>query len=223
MPEHGVCRSYNSGFLTTVITCIKASCTDPLSLNVLVSPLELYCSSAGSPINPSAVSDAQHLISQTVSSMSASGTGASGMTTVTLTTTDGNGNQYLAAVPASIGQDTTIFGTPKTVTATSTGSTSSTGTSSSGATSAAGNGVITTTDAAGKTITTTASGPASSHSAAPSSRTSSSSRGYDAQATNGSPFDMKAQTQAAGAGVANHVAVGLLECCAAAVAGWLLL
>ncbi|KAI9771586.1 MAG: hypothetical protein M1835_006408 [Candelina submexicana] len=215
----GVCRSYNSGFLTTVITCIKASCTDPLSLNVLVSPLELYCSSAGSPINPSAVSDAQHLISQTVSSMSATGTGASGMTTVTLTTTDGNGNQYLAAVPASIGQDTTIFGTPKTVTATSTGSASSTGASSSMATPAAGNGVITTTDAAGKTITTTAS----SHSTAPSSRSSSSSRGYDAQATNGSPFDMKAQTQAAGAGVANHVARGLLGCCAAAVAGWLLL
>ncbi|KAI9819985.1 MAG: hypothetical protein M1827_006555 [Pycnora praestabilis] len=74
-----VCRSYNSDFLVNIVTCIKAGCTDQLSLSLLVEPLELYCNAAGVPIASSAIADAQNVATaaaSTAATTCASATGA---------------------------------------------------------------------------------------------------------------------------------------------------
>ena len=125
----GICRAWNGGILTSVLTCIKSNCDSSLEPNLLLSPLELTCDLAGVPISSSVISSALQAatttaivtsyttatdtVTQSYYWQSTFGTIA---TTVVVPITESNGDTVIVAFPVTIEPSTTIYGSPSTST-----------------------------------------------------------------------------------------------------------
>jgi hypothetical protein len=123
----GVCRAWNGGVLTSVLTCIKSTCDSSLNTDLLLSPLELTCDLAGVPISSAVVSSAVQAatttavvtsyVTDTVTEsyywQSTFGTIA---TTVVVPVTGSDGHTLIVAFPVTIEASTTIYGSPSTST-----------------------------------------------------------------------------------------------------------
>jgi hypothetical protein len=123
----GVCRAWNGGVLTSVLTCIKSTCDSSLNTDLLLSPLELTCDLAGVPISSAVVSSAiqaatttavvTNYVTDTVTEsyywQSTFGTIA---TTVVVPVTGSDGRTLIVAFPVTIEPSTTIYGSPSTST-----------------------------------------------------------------------------------------------------------
>ncbi len=121
----GICRAWNSGILTSVLTCIKSNCDSSLDQNLLLSPLELTCDLAGVPISNSVISSALQAASTTATVTATStvtqsyywqSTFGTIATTVVVPITESNGNTVIVAFPVTIEPSTTIYGSPSTST-----------------------------------------------------------------------------------------------------------
>ena len=122
-----MCRAWNEGVLTSVLTCIKSNCDNSLNADLLLSPLELTCDLAGVHISSAVVSSALQAatttavvtsyVTDTVTEsyywQSTFGTIA---TTVVVPVTGSDGNTLIVAFPVTIEPTTTIYGSPSTST-----------------------------------------------------------------------------------------------------------
>ncbi|EPE36335.1 hypothetical protein GLAREA_05673 [Glarea lozoyensis ATCC 20868] len=167
-----LCRASAGNFLTDTVTCMRAQCDNSLNTNVLLSPLQLACQLAGSPIPASAIRNAEIVASQlqgVVTTTVTAGASPSStpqsptnvqvttttvqslMTSTVTQTTTRDGNVLQSVVPVIVGQGTTRFGSGSAVSSISTSS------SNSGNGGVGGAVIITTTNQAGSTFTTTTS------------------------------------------------------------------
>ncbi|KAL2067300.1 hypothetical protein VTL71DRAFT_1724 [Oculimacula yallundae] len=178
-----ICRASSGNFLPGVVTCMHSNCEGNLDTKVLITPLQLACLIAGSPIPASAIQSAENAASSlatqvptTVTQGGSSANGGAGATTtvyapvptvstVTATTTR-SGSTYYEIYPVTIGSTTTATGPASTLTSLSTSS----------PTNSAFTGVIpvviVATDSEGSTYTSTTTQPG-----AISSYTTTDSRG----------------------------------------------
>jgi hypothetical protein len=123
----GVCRAWNGGVLTSVLSCIKSTCDPSLNADLLISPLELTCDLAGIPISSAAVSSAVQAATSTAvitnyvtDTMTESyywqNTFGTIATTVVVPITGSDGHTLIVAFPVTIEPSTTIYGSPSTST-----------------------------------------------------------------------------------------------------------
>jgi hypothetical protein len=125
-----LCRASNGNFLPDVITCMHGNCDNDLDTNLLLTPLQLACDIAGTPISSSAIANAENeassLASQVTTTVtktaSESGSVMTATTTqdsevsqsvVTLTTT-ASGATIAIVYPVTIDSTTTIYGSAST-------------------------------------------------------------------------------------------------------------
>lgn len=123
----GVCRAWNGGVLTSLLTCIKSTCDSSLNIDLLLSPLELTCDLAGVPISSAVVSSAiqaatttaivtSYVTDTVTQSYYWQSSFATIATTVVIPVTDSNGRTVIVAFPVTIEPSTTIYGSPSTST-----------------------------------------------------------------------------------------------------------
>ncbi|KAI9871044.1 MAG: hypothetical protein M1830_003505 [Pleopsidium flavum] len=143
-----ICRISNGNFLTDVVTCVKGNCDDQLDSNLLITPLQLACNLAGTPISSAAIRNAENaqssdgegytaqrttvVVAQTTTTTADGGSQgvvtetvtaapSTRATTITETTTDSQGSTYYVVVPITMQHSTTVYSRPSTVTVTSMG------------------------------------------------------------------------------------------------------
>ncbi|TVY85130.1 hypothetical protein LSUE1_G000423 [Lachnellula suecica] len=214
-----LCRASAGNFLPDLITCMHGNCDNDLDNNLLLTPLQLVCQIAGTPIPDSALRNAENQASSLAGQVTttvtlgggSSASGSAGATTetqsaqtdtamsvstATVTTTQGS-STFALVFPVTIEQTTTISGSPSTVNSTPTSlsslsSTSSTSTSSSGSSTSA--------------LTTSVAAVSTSSSAEKPSKTTSAPNEDE---TNSSPFkDTNSEGRRNGAGSWLGVSVG---------------
>ena len=121
----GVCRAWNGGMLTSVLTCIKSTCDSSLNTDRLLSPLELACGIVGVPISSAVASSAiqaatttaivtSYVTDTVTQSYYWQSSFATFATTVVIPVTDSNDRTVIVAFPVTIEPSTTIYGSPST-------------------------------------------------------------------------------------------------------------
>lgn len=200
----GICRLSNGNFLTDIVTCVKGNCDYQLDSNLFITPLQLACSLAGTPISSAAIRNAEFVetqggnggqatttttmeaASQRVSTMTVTAAPATHTITSTSTTTDSRGSTFYILVPITVQQGSTSTTSTSSVTTTTVVAVPATTTTSTSGQSAAQN--------AGSTLststTTTTVTPATIILTTATSATNVVVNSPVAS-TNGSPFGMQ--------------------------------
>ncbi|CZT48157.1 uncharacterized protein RSE6_08818 [Rhynchosporium secalis] len=132
-----ICRASSGNFLPDVVTCMHSTCDGHLDTKLLLTPLQLACMIAGSPIPASAIRNAENaassLATQVTTTVTQNGSSANGgagatttiyvpspsVSTVTVTTTR-SGSTFYQIYPVTIGSTTAITGPTSTLTSIST-------------------------------------------------------------------------------------------------------
>ncbi|MCJ1364626.1 hypothetical protein MMC16_003739 [Acarospora aff. strigata] len=134
-----ICRLSNGNFLPDIVTCVKGNCDNQLDSNLLLTPLQLACNLAGTPISSAAIRNAQNapsageysiqtdtVVVPRTSTTTAYGTSQdtttktvtpaplTRTTTATQISTDDRGRTYYIVVPVTINQGSTVSGQPST-------------------------------------------------------------------------------------------------------------
>ncbi|CZR61151.1 uncharacterized protein PAC_11047 [Phialocephala subalpina] len=111
-----LCRASAGNFLPDLITCMHGNCDDDLDNSLLLTPLQLACMLAGTPIPDSAIQNAENEASSLATQVTITVTkGGSGESTVTATTTQ-SGTTIYEIYPITVDSTTTITGPTSTKT-----------------------------------------------------------------------------------------------------------
>jgi len=203
-PRHiGICRLSNGNFLTDIVTCVKSNCDYQLDSNLFITPLQLACSLAGTPISSAAIRNAEFVETfggygaQTTTTTTTTNAASQGISTRTVTaapairtstlistTTDSQGNTFYILIPTTVqqGSSTSTLTSGVTTTTVLAGAVASSASMSSQNTASVASSTSTSTTTVIPTSTTNPTTSSSPTNAAANS---------PAPSTNGSPFDMQ--------------------------------
>jgi hypothetical protein len=97
-----ICRESNGRFLPDLITCIHGACDNSISVDTLLTPLDLMCQLAGTPLSTSALENAEALGSSLAHEVTKTVTAeTTDVITTTLTITDG-GTTFILGYPITV-------------------------------------------------------------------------------------------------------------------------
>lgn len=186
-----LCRASAGNFLPDIITCMHGNCDNDLDDDVLLTPLQLVCQIAGTPIPGSAIRNAENQASSLAGQVTTTVTMiGGGVATSTTTSMDGASRSLAPATATSSSSTSSTLSRASLTTSTFSGlspsHSSSAATSSPSTTSGVNVGEVSSSSILSTTILTTGVALNSTSSSADvASRTSSASQ---EDSTNSSPF-----------------------------------
>ncbi len=195
------------------MTCVKSNCDYQLDSNLFITPLQIACSLAGTPISSAAIRNAEFVetsggyaaqttvpttmaeASQAVSTKTITAAPTIRTTTSISTTTDSQGSTFYILVPITVHQGSTVSGSQSTATVTSSVTTttvlagSAGGSTSTTSQSSSGSAASTLSTSTGTTTVTLSSSTAMTTTTTTSATVAAANS--PAASTNGSPFGMQ--------------------------------